>query len=68
MGERETGRVLGAQIVGRGGAGKRIDSLALAVWNGMTVRDLLAVDLSYAPPYSPVWDPVLSAARRAYER
>ena len=66
--ERGTGRVVGAQIVGREGAGKRIDSLALAVWNGMTVGDLLGVDLSYAPPYSPVWDPVLAAARRAYDR
>ena len=34
----------------------------------MTVEELLGVDLSYAPPYSPVWDPVLIAARRAYER
>ncbi|HEX2046803.1 MAG TPA: FAD-dependent oxidoreductase [Acidimicrobiales bacterium] len=66
--EQGTGRLLGAQIVGREGSGKRIDSFALAVWNGMTVGDLLGVDLSYAPPYSPVWDPVLAAARRAYER
>ncbi len=66
--ERGTGRLLGAQIVGREGAGKRIDSFALAVWNEMTVGDLLGVDLSYAPPYSPVWDPVLAAARRAYDR
>ena len=66
--ERGTGRLLGAQIVGREGAGKRVDSLALAVWNGMTVGDLMGVDLSYAPPYSPVWDPVLAAARRAYDR
>jgi hypothetical protein len=60
--------VLGGQIVGREGAAKRIDALALAVWNAMDVEELLSVDLSYAPPYSPVWDPVLLAARRAYER
>ena len=66
--ERQTGRLLGAQIVGREGAAKRIDALALAVWHGMTVEELLGVDLSYAPPYSPVWDPVLIAARHAYER
>lgn len=66
--EERTGRVLGAQIVGRDGAAKRIDALALAVWHGMDVEELLAVDLSYAPPYSPVWDPVLAAARRAYDR
>ncbi len=66
--EQGTGRLLGAQIVGREGAAKRIDALAVAVWNGMTVDELLGVDLSYAPPYSPVWDPVLTAARRAVER
>jgi NADPH-dependent 2,4-dienoyl-CoA reductase/sulfur reductase-like enzyme len=66
--ERGTGRLLGAQIVGREGAAKRIDALALAVWNGMTVDDLLGADLSYAPPYSPVWDPVVAAARRAADR
>ncbi len=65
--ERGTGRLLGGQIVGEEGAAKRIDAVALAVWNAMTVEELLGVDLAYAPPYSPVWDPVLAAARRAYE-
>lgn len=67
LAERRTGRLLGAQIVGREGAAKRIDVLALALWNEMTVEDLLGTDLSYAPPFSPVWDPVLVAARRAFE-
>jgi NADPH-dependent 2,4-dienoyl-CoA reductase/sulfur reductase-like enzyme len=66
--ERGTGRLLGAQIVGGEGAAKRIDALAIAVWNAMTVEDLMGLDLSYAPPYSPVWDPVLAAARRATDR
>ena len=66
--ERGTERLLGAQIVGRTGAAKRIDTLAVAVWNAMTVEELLSVDLSYAPPYSPAWDPVATAARRAAER
>jgi NADPH-dependent 2,4-dienoyl-CoA reductase/sulfur reductase-like enzyme len=66
--ERGSGRLLGAQIVGRAGAAKRIDALAIAVWNEMTVEDLLGADLSYAPPYSPVWDPVVAAARRAADR
>ncbi len=60
--ERGTGRLLGAQIVGGTGAGKRIDVLATALWNGMTVADVAGMDLSYAPPFSPVWDPVLLAA------
>jgi len=62
--ERGTGRLLGGQIVGREGAAKRIDVLATAIWNAMTVRALVDVDLSYAPPFSPVWDPVLIAARK----
>lgn len=63
--ERGTGRMLGAQIVGREGAAKRIDALAIAVWNEMTVEDFSQTDLGYAPPFSPVWDPTLIAARQA---
>ncbi|MDP9434961.1 MAG: FAD-dependent oxidoreductase [Actinomycetota bacterium] len=65
--ERRSGRLLGAQIVGREGAAKRIDALAIAVWNEMGVDEVLGLDLSYAPPFSPVWDPVLIAARKAFE-
>jgi len=63
--ERGTGRLLGAQIVGGEGAGKRIDVLATALWNDMTVEEVGGMDLSYAPPFSPVWDPVLLAAGKA---
>jgi NADPH-dependent 2,4-dienoyl-CoA reductase/sulfur reductase-like enzyme len=63
--EKRTGLLLGAQIVGRTEAAKRIDALAIAVWNRMTVDEMTALDLSYAPPFSPVWDPVLIAARKA---
>ncbi len=63
--EHGTGRLLGAQLIGEEGAAKRIDTFATALWNEMTVEELLNVDLSYAPPFSPVWDPVLIAARRA---
>jgi NADPH-dependent 2,4-dienoyl-CoA reductase/sulfur reductase-like enzyme len=63
--ESGTGRLLGGQIVGREGAAKRVDVLAAALWNGMTVDEVLNLDLGYAPPFSPVWDPVLVAARRA---
>jgi NADPH-dependent 2,4-dienoyl-CoA reductase/sulfur reductase-like enzyme len=65
--ERRSGRLLGAQIVGREGAAKRIDALATALWNRMAVDELVHVDLGYAPPFSPVWDPVLIAARKAWE-
>jgi pyruvate/2-oxoglutarate dehydrogenase complex dihydrolipoamide dehydrogenase (E3) component len=63
-----TGRLLGGQIVGGPEAGKRIDTLATALWNGMLVEDMVQMDLAYAPPFSPVWDPVLTAARRAAGR
>jgi NADPH-dependent 2,4-dienoyl-CoA reductase/sulfur reductase-like enzyme len=63
--DRATHRLLGAQIVGGEGAGKRIDAVAMALWNEMTVEAMVNVDLSYAPPFSGVWDPVLVAARKA---
>ncbi len=65
--ERFSGRLLGAQVVGREGAAKRVDALAICIWNEMTVDEVLSLDLSYAPPFAPVWDPVLIAARKALE-
>jgi NADPH-dependent 2,4-dienoyl-CoA reductase/sulfur reductase-like enzyme len=67
LAEKRGGRLLGGQIVGREGAAKRIDVLATALTAGMTVEDITALDLGYAPPFSPVWDPVLIAARKAAE-
>ena len=66
--EVRSGRLLGAQIVGEEGAAKRIDVLATALWNEMKVDEMLNLDLSYAPPFAPVWDPVLIAARKAWEK
>ena len=64
-----------ASVLERGGkldarrtlAQSRIDALAIAIWNEMSVDEVLSLDLSYAPPFSPVWDPVLIAARKAFE-
>lgn len=61
--ERGGGRLLGGQIVGTETAGKRIDTIATALWAGLTADDLQFADLAYAPPVSPVRDPVLVAAR-----
>jgi NADPH-dependent 2,4-dienoyl-CoA reductase/sulfur reductase-like enzyme len=61
--ERGSGQLLGAQLVGGPGSGKRVDVLATAIWAGMTAEDLADSDLSYAPPFSPVYDPVAVAAR-----
>lgn len=61
--ERGSGRVMGTQIVGGRGAGLRIDTAATAIWTGMTVPEVVQLDLAYAPPFSPVWDPIQVAAR-----
>jgi NADPH-dependent 2,4-dienoyl-CoA reductase/sulfur reductase-like enzyme len=63
LAERNSGRLLGGQIVGEAGAAKRIDALAVALQARLTVQDLLDADLAYAPPFSSVWDPVQVAAR-----
>jgi NADPH-dependent 2,4-dienoyl-CoA reductase/sulfur reductase-like enzyme len=59
------GRLLGAQIAGPVAEAKRIDVLATALHHGLTIEDLQRLDLSYAPPFSPVWDPILVAANVA---
>lgn len=63
LADRADGRVIGTQIIGGDGAGKRIDTAATAIWAGLTVADVVDMDLSYAPPFSPVWDPIQVAAR-----
>ena len=68
LAEVRSGRLLGAQIVGREGSAKRIDVCAVALWNEMTVEEMTGLDLGYAPPFSPVWDPVLVAARLAVSK
>jgi NADPH-dependent 2,4-dienoyl-CoA reductase/sulfur reductase-like enzyme len=64
VGDRPSGRLLGAQIAGdrRAEIAKRIDILATALFHGMTVGGLLDLDLSYTPPLSAQWDPVQAAA------
>lgn len=61
--EKGTGRLLGGQILGAVEAVKRIDVIAAALYARLTVQDLEAFDLAYAPPFSPVWDPLLIAAQ-----
>lgn len=59
------GRLLGGQLAGRDGVAKRIDVLATALHAGLSVAQLAELDLSYAPPFAPVYDPVLIAAQQA---
>ena len=60
-----TGRLLGGQLIGSRRVAKRIDVLATALHNRMTIAELSQLDLSYAPPFAPVWDPILVAANVA---
>ncbi|MEZ4548984.1 MAG: hypothetical protein R2874_00470 [Desulfobacterales bacterium] len=53
-----SGKVLGAQIIGKEGVDKRIDVIATAIHGSMTVYDLEELELAYAPPYSSAKDPV----------
>ena len=62
--DRSSGRLLGAQMAGPEGVAKRIDVLATALHARLTAEQVYQLDLSYAPPFSTVWDPILIAARR----
>jgi NADPH-dependent 2,4-dienoyl-CoA reductase/sulfur reductase-like enzyme len=64
-GDRESGRLLGAQLVGARGTetAKRVDTYATALFHGMTVEQLSELDLSYTPPLGSPWDAVQIAAQ-----
>lgn len=66
--EKKTGRLLGSQMIGQEGVAHRIDTLATALYNRMTVEDVARLDLAYAPPFATVWDPILIAANAALKR
>ena len=68
VGEAKTGRLLGGQIVGGQGSAKRVDIIAAALAAGMTVNDLVDLDLGYAPPFSMAWDPVQIAGRELLKK
>lgn len=63
--EKGSGLLHGAQMIGQDVVAKRIDVLATAIYKKMTVFEIAELDLSYAPPYAPVWDPLLVAANQA---
>ena len=63
--EKNTGRLLGAQMVGYDGVDKRMDVIATAMRLGGTVKDLTKLELSYAPPFSSAKDPVNMAGYTA---
>ena len=61
--DRASGKLLGAQAVGKEGAVSRINTLSAALWAGMTLDDIGWLDLAYAPPVGPAWDPIHIAAQ-----
>lgn len=66
--DRQTGRLLGAQGIGSGSVAGRINVLAAAITAGMTVSRVGELDLVYAPPVAPVYDPILIAAGQAEKK
>ena len=68
LGDRKTGRLLGAQMVGKEGVAHRINAAAVALHAGMSVADFFQSDLAYAPPFGPVWDPLLTAANQLLKK
>jgi NADPH-dependent 2,4-dienoyl-CoA reductase/sulfur reductase-like enzyme len=62
LADKKTGRLLGAQMVGREGVAKRIGVFATAITVKMTDREMRDLDLGYAPPFSPPYDAILIAA------
>jgi len=68
IGDQKTGRLLGAQMVGSEGVAHRINAVAVALHNRMSVEQFSQTDLAYAPPFGPVWDPLLTAANQLLKR
>lgn len=68
VGDTVTGRLLGMQIVSAEGAAHRINGPAVALQAAMSVESFAQCDLAYAPPFSPVWDPMLTAANQLVKK
>jgi NADPH-dependent 2,4-dienoyl-CoA reductase/sulfur reductase-like enzyme len=66
--DRNSERLLGVQMLGEEGAGKRIDVAATALHARMKVSEVAQLDLSYAPPVAPVWEALLIAAQEAVKK
>lgn len=66
--DKNSRRLLGAQGIGCGDADKRVNSVAAALINPMTIDDFMSTDITYAPPYSPSIDPLLTAAEKLIEK
>ncbi|WP_448873010.1 FAD-dependent oxidoreductase [Desulfobulbus propionicus] len=68
IGDRATGRLLGAQMVGTDQVAHRINAVAVALLAKMSVAEFCQSDLAYAPPFGPTWDPLLVAANQLVKK
>jgi NADPH-dependent 2,4-dienoyl-CoA reductase/sulfur reductase-like enzyme len=66
--DRKNGRLLGAQMVGKEGVARRINALAVALHQKMTIDEIARLDFAYAPPFSAPLDPILIAAEQATKK
>ena len=66
--DRRNGRLLGAQMTGKEGVARRINALAVAVHQKMSVDEIARLDFAYAPPFSAPLDPILIAAEQATKK
>jgi NADPH-dependent 2,4-dienoyl-CoA reductase/sulfur reductase-like enzyme len=62
--DRGTRRIVGANIIGEEGVAGRVNVVATAITAGLRIDDFEALDLAYAPPFAPVWDPLLICAQQ----
>jgi pyruvate/2-oxoglutarate dehydrogenase complex dihydrolipoamide dehydrogenase (E3) component len=62
--DKATGRIIGGEVAGTDGAALRMNVIAAAVTARMRIEQVAYLDLGYAPPFSPVWDPVNAAAQK----
>ena len=68
VGDKKSGRLLGAQLVGLEGAAHRVNAAAVAIHQKMDIEAFSRCDLAYAPPFGPVWDPLLTAANQLLKK
>jgi NADPH-dependent 2,4-dienoyl-CoA reductase/sulfur reductase-like enzyme len=66
--DRRSGRILGAQMAGKEGVARRINALAVALHQKMTIDEISRLDFAYAPPFSAPFDPILIAAEQATKK
>jgi NADPH-dependent 2,4-dienoyl-CoA reductase/sulfur reductase-like enzyme len=68
VGDKQSGKLLGVQMVGKEGVAHRINAPAVALHAGLTVEQFSQTDLAYAPPFGPTWDPCLTAANQLLKK